>query len=396
MPAKGAGPLQSSPHFTDVLVVGGGVIGLPAAWRLAREGASVRVIDASGTRGATWASAGMLAPVSESFFGEEDLLRLNLVALSRFPSFAAELEAAVEQLVGLRREGTLVVALDNGDRAALTRLSAFRASLGFATEELIGSAARRLEPYLSTEVRAAVLAPGDRSVDNRRYAMALHAGVARAGVEVVERRVVELVVDGGRARGARTDDGSEWRADTVVLAAGAWSRDLPGLPAAGAPPVRPVKGQILRLGLPPAMRSAGPVLSHTVRAIARGSEVYLVPRADGELVVGATSEEQGFDETVTAWAVSQLLRDAQEVLPIVGELALVEARVGLRPGTPDNGPVVGGCPVEGLILATGHYRNGILLSALTADAVVDLVAGRAPGPEWAPFSPDRFSKGAAA
>lgn len=388
--------MQSSPHATDVLVVGGGVIGLAAAWRLARDGASVRVIDASGTRGATWAAAGMLAPVSESFFGEEDLLRLNLAALGRFPSFAAELEADAEELVGLRREGTLVVALDNGDRAALTRLSAFRASLGFPTEELIGSTARRLEPYLSTEARAAVLAPGDLSVDNRRYAMALHAGAARAGVEVVERRVVELVVDGGRARGARTDDGSDWRADTVVLAAGAWSRDLPGLPAAVAPPVRPVKGQILRLGLPPAMRSAGPVLSHTVRAIARGSEVYLVPRADGELVVGATSEEQGFDETVTAGAVYQLLRDAQEVLPIVGELALVEARVGLRPGTPDNGPVVGRCPVEGLVLATGHYRNGILLSALTADAVVGLVAGRVPGPEWAPFSPDRFSKGAAA
>jgi glycine oxidase len=388
--------MQSSPQPTDVLVVGGGVIGLAAAWRLSGEGASVRVIDSSGTRGASWAAAGMLAPVSEAFFGEEDLLRLNLAALGRFPSFAAELEAAAEQVVGLRREGTLVVALDNGDRAALSRLSAFRASLGFPTEELIGSAARRLEPYLSAEARAAVLAPGDLSVDNRRYVMALHAAAARAGVGVVERRVVELLVDGGRVRGVRTDGGGDWRADTVVLAAGAWSRELPGLPAGVAPPVRPVKGQILRLGLPPALRSAGPVLSHTVRAIARGSEVYLVPRADGELVVGATSEEQGFDETVTAGAVYQLLRDAQEVLPIVGELALVEARVGLRPGTPDNGPIVGGCPVAGLVLATGHYRNGILLSALTADAVAALVAGRALGPEWAPFTPNRFSKGAAA
>ncbi|HEY5185265.1 MAG TPA: bifunctional hydroxymethylpyrimidine kinase/phosphomethylpyrimidine kinase [Actinomycetes bacterium] len=323
--------MQSSPHFTDVLVVGGGVIGLPAAWRLAREGASVRVIDASGTRGATWASAGMLAPVSESFFGEEDLLRLNLVALSRFPSFAAELEAAVEQLVGLRREGTLVVALDNGDRAALTRLSAFRASLGFATEELIGSAARRLEPYLSTEVRAAVLAPGDRSVDNRRYAMALHAGVARAGVEVVERRVVELVVDGGRARGARTDDGSEWRADTVVLAAGAWSRDLPGLPAAGAPPVRPVKGQILRLGLPPAMRSAGPV--PFARCGVHGASCVVALTAQNTLGVTA------IHECPPEFVVAQLEAVLSDIRP-------------------------------------GAAKTGMLFSAPIIDAVVQTLAGR--------------------
>lgn len=388
--------MQSSGQASDVVVVGGGVIGLASAWRLARDGATVRVVDVSGTRGASWAAAGMLAPVSESAFGEEELLRLNLAALERFPTFAAELEDTAGQPVGLRREGTLVVALDNDDRAALARLTSFRAGLGFPTEELTGSAARRLEPYLSSQARAAVLAPGDLSVDNRRYVAALRAACAAAGVDLVEGRVAELQLDGGRTTGVRTDDGRVWSARTVVLAAGPWSRALAGLPSSVAPPVRPVKGQILRLGLPEGMSAAGPVLSHTVRAIARGSEVYLVPRADGELVVGATSEEKGFDETVTAGGAYQLLRDAQEVLPIIGELTLVEARAGLRPGTPDNGPIVGGCEVPGLVVATGHYRNGILLSALTADAVVRLVAGEATGPEWASFAPARFSRGAAA
>lgn len=375
---------------TDVLVVGGGAVGLAAAWRLARDGASVQVLDASGTRGATWAAAGMLAPVSEAVFGEEDLLRLNLAALARFPSFAAELEADAGQEVGLRREGTLVVALDADDRAALSRLSAFRSSLGLVTDELTGSAARRLEPFLTPEVRGAVLASDDLSVHNRRYAGALHAALRRHGVDVVAGRAEQLLVEGGRAVGVRADVG-EVRAGTVVLAAGSWSPSLPGLPADLVLPVRPVKGQILRLGPSPAVPAGSPVLSRTVRALVRGTEVYLVPREDGEVVVGATVEERGFDETVTAGAVHELLRDACDLVPVLGELALVECRAGLRPGTPDNGPLVGRAGWEGLVVATGHYRNGILLSALTADAVAALVAGSDAPSEWKPFAADRFS-----
>jgi glycine oxidase len=375
---------------TDVLVVGGGAVGLAAAWRVAREGASVRVLDASGTRGATWAAAGMLAPVSEAVFGEEELLRLNLAALARFPSFAAELEAEVGQDVGLRREGTLVVALDADDRTALSRLSAFRSSLGLVTEELAGSAARRLEPFLSPEVRGAVLASDDLSVNNRRYASALHAALAHRGVDVVAGRAEELLVEDGRAVGVRADVG-ELRADVVVLAAGSWSPTLPGLPPELVLPVRPVKGQILRLGPSPSLPAGRPVLTRTVRALVRGTEVYLVPREDGEVVVGATVEERGFDETVTVGAVHELLRDACDLVPVLTELALVECRAGLRPGTPDNGPLVGRGGLDGLVVATGHYRNGILLSALSADAVAALVAGSDPASEWKPFAADRFS-----
>ncbi|HEX6500938.1 MAG TPA: glycine oxidase ThiO [Micromonosporaceae bacterium] len=378
------------PGGRDVIVVGGGVIGLAVAWRLAVTGVRTTVVDASGTQGASWAAAGMLAPVSEASFGEEDLLRLNLAAVARFPEFVRELEAASGCTVGLRDEGTLVVALDADDREALERLSRFRSSLGLAADRLTGSAVRRLEPYLTPDIRGGVLARGDYSVHNRDYAVALRAAAQGAGVEILADRVVEILVEAGRARGVRAEHTGELRCDTVVLAAGAWTAGLPGLPEAARPPVRPVKGQILRLGLPPSLRPNGPVLTHTVRALVRGSEVYLVPRADGELVVGATVEERGFDEVVTAGGVYTLLRDAYQLLPVVSELELVEARAALRPGTPDNAPVLGWSSLPGLLLATGHYRNGILLSAITADAVTALVDGDEPGPEWAPCTPERF------
>ena len=383
-------PFSAAAATCDVLVVGGGVIGLASAWRLAREGVAVTLVDASGTRGASWAAAGMLAPVSEAGFGEEPLLRLNLAALARFPSAVAELEVDTGHSVGLRRDGTLVVAMDADDRVAISRLFGFRTSLGLVTEELTGSAVRRLEPFLSPSVRGAVLAADDLSVDTRRYALALRAALAHHRVEVIAGRAEELLVEHGKVVGVRTDSG-ELRAGTVLLATGSWSLTLDGLPADVLLPVRPVKGQILRLG--PSPRAPGTILTRTVRALVRGFEVYLVPREDGEIVVGATVEELGFDETVTVGAVHDLLRDACEIVPCLSELALVECRAGLRPGTPDNGPLLGDVGVPGLLIATGHFRNGILLSALTADAVVGLVTGTGTGPEWKPFAADRFSGG---
>lgn len=388
-------PVQQAsdgPEPTDVLVIGGGVIGLATAYRLARDGASVRLIDASGTRGASWAAAGMLAPVSEAIFGEQELTRLNLAAVPAFVRFAAELEAGLasglekagtELSVGLRTEGTLAVAFNADDRAALDRLTDFRNSLGLASERLTGSAARRLEPYLSTEVRGGVLALDDLSVDNRRYLTALRAGCQAAGVEFVVGEVSRLISRDGRTTGASLRDGGELSAGTVVLCSGAATNRLLDVG------VQPVKGQILRLAVPEKLRAAGEVLTRTVRGIVRGSEVYLVPRADGEVVVGATSEQQGQDTTVTAGGVYELLRNAYELLPISSEFSFVEARAGTRPGTADNGPLLGRLD-EGLVLATGHYRNGILLSALTAEAVAALVNAAPLPPEWAPFGPRRF------
>jgi glycine oxidase len=391
MPAKGALLAITA----DVVVAGGGVVGTAIAWRAATAGFSVVLVDPGAGDAASLVAAGMLAPVSESMFGEGALLRLNLLALRRFPGFAAELEQASRRSVGLRQEGTLAVAYDPGDLAALARMTAFRRSAGLDAEDLDGRVCRRLEPFLASEVRGGVRYAGDWSVDNRRYVAALRGAMRAAGVRVVRGRVSEVRAAGGRVSGVRLADGETGTVggNAVVVAAGCWSGAIKGVPDGLRDGVRPVKGQLLRLRMPAGMP---PVLSHTVRATVRGAEVYLVPRADGEVIVGATSEERGYDREVTAGGVHDLLRDAMSVVPVVSELNLAETCAGLRPGTPDNGPVLGAAGPAGLLVATGHYRNGILLSAATADAAVACLAGRSPAAEWEPFCPRRFTAGAQA
>jgi glycine oxidase len=357
------------------------VIGTAIAWRAALAGLDVVVVDPDQGDGASLVAAGMLAPVSESLFGEEDLLRLNLLARRRFPDFAAELEAATGAQVGLRREGTIAIAYDPGDYAALMRLTAFRRSAGFGAEELDSRGCRKLEPFLTPDVHGGVLFGGDWSVDNRRYAAALRDAMTAAGVRTVTDRVAG-VRDGGvqLARGESID------AAAVVVATGSWTGDVAGLPDALRKAIRPVKGQLLRLRHPAGMP---PVTTRTIRAIVRGGDIYLVPRADGELIIGSTQEERE-DQTVTAGAVHDLLHDAMSVLPVTSELILAETCAGLRPGTPDNGPVVGWSGTPNVLMATGHYRNGILMSAATADAAVALLTGQRPQAEWTPFVPERF------
>jgi glycine oxidase len=371
----------------DVLVVGGGVIGLGVAWRAAQVGMAVTVVDPSPGRGASWAAAGMLAPVTEVHYGEQALLRLNLAAADRWPGFAAELEEAAGRQVGYRRCGTLSVARDTDDNAALEDLYRFQLRCGLQVERLRSRDCRRLEPGLAPSVRGGVLAPGDHQVDNRALAGALLAACERAGVRLLADRATGLRLDGERVTGVRLAGGGSPAAATVVLAAGCWSRELGGLAAELLPPVRPVKGQLLHLRGP----AAEPLCRHNVR----GLEVYVVPRADGRVVVGATVEEQDFDTRVTAGAVHDLLRAALELLPDVAELELVETVAGLRPGSPDNAPLLGPAGVDGLVVATGHYRNGILLAPVTAEAVAELLAtGRVPA-AIAPFSPARLQAGTA-
>jgi glycine oxidase len=387
MPAKGALTAVTA----DIVVAGGGVIGTAIAWCAAAAGLDVAVVDPECGDAASLVAAGMLAPVSESLFGEDALLALNLLAVRRFPTFAAELQEATGHDVGLRREGTLAVAYDPGDHAALVRLTAFRRSLGLGAEELDSRSCRRLEPFLAPDVRGGFLFAGDWSVDNRRYAAALRQAMHTAGVRTVRDRVDGVRVRGGRAAGVRLAAGSSIGAidsATVVIACGHASGGIAGLPEPLRGAVRPVKGQLLRLRHPAAMPL---VLSHTVRATVRGVDVYLVPRADGEMIVGATSEERGPDRTVTAGAVHDLLHDAMSVLPVISELTLAETCAGLRPGTLDNGPIVGATGIAGLLVATGHYRNGILLAPVTADATVALLTGQRPAQEWEPFSPQRFT-----
>jgi glycine oxidase len=369
----------------DVVVVGGGVIGLGIAWRAAQAGMAVTVVDPAPGRGASWAAAGMLAPVTEVHYGEQALLRLNLAAAGRWPAFAAELEQAAGTPIGYRRCGTLTVARDADDNAALEDLYRFQLRCGLEVERLRSRDCRRLEPGLAPNVRGGVLAPGDHQVDNRAMAGALVTACERAGVRLLAGRVAELRLDGARVTGVTVAGGASLAAGTVVLAAGCWSRELGGLPAELLPPVRPVKGQLLHL--------RGPVADPLCRRNVRGLEVYVVPRADGRVVVGATVEEQGFDTRVTAGAVHDLLRAAFELLPDVAELEVVETVAGLRPGSPDNAPLLGRAGVDGLVVATGHYRNGILLAPVTAEAVAELLAtGRVPA-AIAPFGPGRRDAG---
>jgi glycine oxidase len=374
----------------DVAVVGAGVIGLGIAWRAARAGLVVQVLDPAldapdrpvGER-ASWAAAGMLAPVGEIHYGEEALLALNLDSARRWPAFAAEVEAAAGVDVGYRRTGTLLIARDTDDNAALSDLYRYQVEVGVEVERLGARDCRRLEPRLATRVRGGVHVPGDHQVDNRAVVTALRTACARAGVTLTGEAVAALVVERDRVTGVRLAGGTAVAAGVTVLAAGCRSGTIGGLPPELLPPVRPVKGQVLHLrGLP-----APPLLGRVLR----GLDVYLVPRADGRMVVGATSEERGFDTAPTAAAVHDLLRDAVELLPDVAELAFVEVATGLRPAAPDNAPLLGRSGLDGLVVATGHYRNGILLTPVTADAVAELLATGATPEVIAPFDPGRFA-----
>ncbi|MFF3018632.1 glycine oxidase ThiO [Streptomyces sp. NPDC057939] len=381
--------MHSSRKGSDVLVIGGGIIGLVIAWRAARRGLSVVLADPDPGGGAARVAAGMLAAVTELHYGEETLLGLNVASAARYPDFAAELsEACGGTDIGYRACGTLAVALDADDRLHLRELHALQRRCGLESEWLTGRECRRLEPMLAPGVRGGLRVDGDHQVDPRRLATALLTACERSGVTLHRARAARLVTTGDRAAGAVLDDGTELFADQVVLAAGSFSGRLAGVPPEVAVPVRPVKGQVLRLSVPAAY---GPFLSRTVRAVVRGSHVYLVPRESGELVVGATSEELGWDTTVTAGGVYELLRDAHELVPGITELPLVETVAGLRPGSPDNAPLLGPTELPGLHLATGHYRNGVLLTPLTGDVMAELLATGVVPEIARPFTPRRFS-----
>lgn len=381
---------SSSGSRAGVLVIGGGVIGLAVAWRAAQRGLrNVTVVDPCHGGGAAGVAAGMLAPVTELQYGEEPLLHLGTASNQRYGTFAAELTEASGGLdTGYRRCGTIAVALDSDDREELRELHAFHQRLGLESSWLTGREARRLEPMLAPGVRGGLHVADDHQVDPRRLLAALVAACERAGVLLHRAEAAELLVDGGRATGARLSTGESLGADQVVLAAGPHSHRLPGLPEGVLPPVRPVKGQVLRLQVPDAYR---PFLSRNVRAVVRGQHLYLVPRENGELVVGATTEEQGYDTTVTAGGVYELLRDAHELVPGITELPLRETSAGLRPGSPDNAPLLGPTSLPGLVAATGHYRNGVLLTPVTADLLADYLATGEVPDLAKPFTPTRFS-----
>jgi glycine oxidase len=349
------------------VIVGGGVIGLSIAWRAAQRGFEVTVVDPDPGNGASHAAAGMLTPVSEAAYAEESLLRLGLESLKRYPAFVAELESPT----GFRTTGTLQVAYDADDLAVIAETEALQAKFGVTVQRLSARECRELEPDLAPAVSGGLFTTDDGSVDPRLLVEALRAAATRAGVAFVREPAVRV----GPHRVVMKQ--SELKADWVVVAAGHVSGALAGVP------VRPVKGQILRL-------RGEPLLSRCVRGVVRGARVYLVPRADGELVVGATQEEMGTDTRVTAGGVWGLLRDARALLPGITELELAETTARLRPGTPDNAPILGPA-ADGVLLATGHFRGGVLLAPITADLITDFMRTERRTADLLPFTPERFA-----
>jgi glycine oxidase len=373
-----------SPQRPKTVVVGAGVIGLGIAWRLAQAGCAVAVYDLGAAgRGASWAAAGMLAAAVETEPGEETLLGLTLESQRLWPDFAHELEDAAGISVGYRDEGTIVVALTHDDAEQLRFTYQFQRGLGLAIEWLSNAEARRREPHLRPGISGAVLSPHDHQVENRALARALASAAQRAGAVLHEHCPVgEIEIRGGQARGVVTPQGRD-AADVVVLAAGAWSREIAGIPTPYLPPVRPIKGQMLALQMDP----AAPLLRHVVW-LPRG---YLVPRLDGRLVIGGTVEERGFDDRVTAGGLLALIEGAWRAVPAIEELPVAETWVGFRPGSRDDAPMLGPSGIGGLVIATGHHRNGILLTPVTAQAISRYVlSGRLPD-SLRPFSPQRFA-----
>ncbi|TDB88865.1 glycine oxidase ThiO [Actinomadura sp. 7K534] len=369
----------------EIAIIGAGVVGLATGWRAAAAGAAVTLVDPDPGGGASSVAAGMLTPVSEVTYGEEPLLRLGLASRDRYGAFVAELEDLTGLETAYRTDGILQVAFDSDDLTYLDDLRRFQESLGIAAEALTGRECRRAEPMLAPGVRGGLLAPEDGSIDPRRLTAALLTAAEKAGARLVRRRAAGVAVENDAATGVRLDDGTVVRADRVLLAAGPWSGDLDGLPPGAVPPVRPVKGQVMRL------RTRVPFLTRATRGLVKGSSVYLVPRADGEIVLGATQEELGFDTRVTAGGLWELLRDARELLPGITELEFAEVSAGLRPGSPDNAPVMGASALPGLFVGTGHFRNGVLLTPVSADILSAMLLD-GPVPDVAgPFSPDRFS-----
>jgi glycine oxidase len=384
-------------HF-DAVVVGAGVIGLAIAFELRRRGGDVAVVEASPSAGtgATRVAAGMLAPVGELDFGEPALLEINLRSAALYPEFVTAVEELTGHDTGYRRLGGLHVALDRDEAAELKRVLELQISLGLDSKWLGPAASRELEPGLHPGLNGSVLAGGDGVVDPRALSTALVEALNRLDVPVLlSTEVTSLVTDtsGGqgeqRVGGVGLSDGWRLSATTVIAAGGAESGRSEWLPAADRPPVRPVKGQVAELRGDP----AEPVCTR----ILASERVYLVPRTDGRLIIGATVEEMGYDTSVTAGGIHELLREAYRLLPDIAEMEFTGATAGLRPGTPDNLPVVGTASTPGLILATGHYRNGILLAPVTAAAVADLVdSGAGPGdPPSGPMAaadPARFHR----
>lgn len=374
-----------------IVIIGGGICGLTIGWRLAQAGRDVTVIERGAAgKEASWAAAGMLAPQIEAEYGEEALIPLALASRDMWAEFAAELLTETGIDVDYRAEGTLLVALDRDDQEELDHRYDFLTRNGLDIEKLTGYEARQREPHLARAVSGAIFSPLDHQVDNRKVMDALRAAFAKAGGVLQENTAVdEILVSEDRVTGVRAGTG-KIMADQVVLAAGVWSRNIPGLPEVARPPVRPLKGQMIEVQMP----VDAPLIGHVVWGPGNSIVpcIYLAPKAGGRLIIGATVEEMGFDTSMTAGGMFELLRAAWEVLPGIYDLPVVDSWAGLRPASRDDAPILGPSAVEGLVLATGHHRNGILLAPVTGSEVTDYILSGAISDLMRPFLVKRFDR----
>jgi glycine oxidase len=367
-----------------IVIVGGGVIGLSVAWRLARESAPGRILLLDAHRageGTSRVSAGMIAPIAEAGFEDPDFISFARRSRERYRSFVTEVSADSETPVVLGEEGSIIVAIHRDDVEAMRRVYEHRRHAELPVEWLTGSRAREIEPTLSPRVSAAMWIAYDGQVNTRALLPALVRACIRRGVELREgARVSRIILDGDTVAGVEVN-GEGVEADIVVLAAGAWSGTIGGLPDDVVPAVRPIRGQILRL-----KRTHDFVMQRVVR----GARAYLLPKDDGTVVVGATQEEAGFDATPTAGGIKTILENAWEMVPSIYDLPIEKIEVGLRPGTRDHLPLIGPTRIHGLVMATGHFRHGILFAPTTADAVCAGILTGNYGEHVAAFAPDRF------
>jgi len=346
----------------DVIVVGAGLIGLSIAFELAERGAAVRVYDrGEPARAASWAGAGMLAPYTERIT-DAALLELCVTSLREYPAFVERIHEASGVDVRLRVDGVFYAAFENGGLRALKQHAEQLVARGVDCEMLDRASALAAEPWLGADLIGGLLKRGEGYVDNRRLGRALVAACEARGVRVEQSVTIEVECDSRRVLGVRTDQGFN-AARAVVNACGAWAADLRGVPSSCVPPVAPVKGQMIALSVP----------SGFVRHATWVPGAYLVPRNDGRLLIGATVESTGFDERVTAQGIHELLHAALAAAPSLAGFTMTESWAGLRPGTPDGLPCLGPTPIEGLVLATGHFRNGILLAPVTASLIADAI-----------------------
>jgi glycine oxidase len=365
----------------DLIVIGGGIMGAATAWRCADAGLRVTLIDGPRTgHEASWAAAGMLAPSAEVEFHEEEIRALGEASQREWPAFAAALEEASGQSVGYDDRGTIMAAVDRDHGEALARLFAYQCDRGLPVERWSGAQCREREPLLAPRIHSGLWCPQDHQVDAWAATEAARTAARKAGVVFVEgARVTQVRVAAGEAAGVTLEDGRTIDAPRVLVAAGAWGRAIDGLGAL-SPPVRPVKGQAMALHTDPSLE-----LAHVIRA----RHAYIVPK-ETQWVVGATSEERGFDARVTAGGLYQLLDGAWEAVPAVLELEVADSWTGFRPASRDGKPILGCCDVEGLYFCTGHYRHGIQLAAISTRTVAEVICGRPADHLIAPFSIHRF------